>query len=474
MKMTDNKFNFFNSKEVFNITERTSGVTSAIKQYDILNLDYSILDKDLLEKATQVVTKEMTNYKGTEAEVQIHNKTLSDCASGDLSAKLGVLEKIKKIVEQDHKIVEPPISDLYIKKIFEDNYGLGCIDDLLSDKSVNEIFVNGFDSVWVELGGEKIKTNRQFKNDDDVIRVMSIMLKSDNKSINYNNPRIEAKLKNGFRLTFSIAPIAKRPYMNIRKFDTFEVSTENLLEVQTVNEDMVRFIQKAVKGRANILLIGETGSGKTSFLKWIIDFIDPSLRIATIETDFELRIDEKYGSIRNISSFETHPELGIHMGDLFKMCLRITPDIIIVGESRGSEEGEELIKAMRRGHPGSIGTFHTNSPYTAIDDFADMINEDGKLRDINELKYRISTGVNFIIQIKKFAKDRRRVVTNITEVIPGDNRKYDLKDIYRFEVDELDPEMASKGHFAKVGTISDYMKSRLNFYGLSYDEMGNM
>lgn len=474
MKTKNNKFNFYNSQEVFNVTEATSKIQE-LQKYSIIDLDYSLLDKEKLEECTRIVKAEMTNYEGSEIERKIHNKMLSDCASGDITAKIGVKEKIKKIIEQDHKLAESAESELIVKKIFEDNYGLGCIDDLITDSTVNEIFVNGYDSIWVEISGEMIKTNRQFKNDEDVIRVMSIMLKSDNKNINYNNPHVEAKLKNGNRLTFSIPPIAKRPLINIRKFDAFEVTTENLIEAKTVNKEMVEFLSKIIKGRANILIIGDTGTGKTSFLKWLVDFMNPNLRIGTIETDFELNLDEKYGSSRNIFSYETHPELGINMGDIFRMCLRRTPDIIIVGEARGSEDGLELLKSMRRGHPGSIGSFHTNSQYTAIDDFATMINEDGTSRNDKELKYMIATGVNFIIRLKKFKDDKRRVVTNITEIKPDEEtRTYELINIFDFEVDKVFSENASKGRFVKANKISEQMKTRLNNYGLSYDEMNNM
>lgn len=431
----------------------------------------SELTPEFIEDVTKKVIKAMTDIKGTAEEIEAHNKLLDRCVMGDKNAQLNVKALIKKIIEKDYQLAQPPLSDALVKRIYEDNYGLGAIDDLFNDPTINEIWVNGCEHVWIEKGGIKYRLkDRKFKSDNDVLRIIRLLLQFNKKDINEQNPMQESRMLDGSRLTVLIPPVAKRPYINIRKFEAFELNTENLISAGTLNLEMVNWLRKAIRGRANILIIGETGSGKTSLLKWLVSFMDPALRLGTIETNFELKLDEKYPD-RNIFSYEEHPEIGITMSDLFIKCLRSSPDIIICGEARGAE-ADELIRAMRRGHPGSIGTIHTNSPESAIDDLAEMINEDGKRRDPIQLRYRIASALDLIIQIRRFEETGVRRITRITEVRDDfRNLSYTLHDIFRFEIDKNDP---TQGDFVKVGSISDRLKNKLNYFGLPYSELTSM
>lgn len=445
-------------------------------RFDINNIKRNIdvaerMTPELIEKATEIVIKEMTELKGNASEIEVHNDILARCAMGDVTAQTNVKAMIKKIIEKDHSLAKPPLSDALVNEIYLNNYGLGAIDDLFHDKSINEIWVNGYEHIWIEKNGIKQRMEgRRFKNDEDIIRIIRLLLQFDKEDITIQEPMKEARMLDGSRITVLIPPVAKRPYINIRKFEAFEVTTENLIKAGTINEEMAEWLSKAVKGRSNILIIGETGSGKTSFLKWMIDLMDPKLRIGTIETNFELKIDEKYPD-RNIFSYEEHPEIGVTMGELFKKCLRSSPDVIICGEARG-EEADELIRAMRRGHPGSIGTVHTNSPETAIDDVSEMINEDGRRRDPAQLRHRVASAIDLIIQIRRFDDTGIRRITKITEVIPNvETLNYELNDIYSFEVDRVDPRT---GVFHKTGNLSEPLKKKLNYYGLPYEKVKDM
>lgn len=419
--------------------------------------------KELLERATEIVVKAMTEFDGTSSEIETHNRLLGLCAAGDKSAQAYVKMQIKKIIERDHNLAQPPLSDLLVKQIYEDRYGLGPIEDLFNDPTINEIWVNGAEHIWIERGGVKSRvTDRRIASDEDVKRIIHLLLQFDRKELTATEPKGEARMMDGSRLAVSIPPVSKRPYINIRKFNAFDVTTENLLAANTLDEKMVDWLQKAVRGRANILIIGETSAGKTSFLKWLVSLMNPNLRLGTIESVFELKIDEKFPE-RNIFSLEEHEELGLDMGELFKMCLRYSPDIIIVGEARG-KESDQLIRAMRRGHPGSIGTIHTNEPETAIDDLAEMINEDGKRRDPIQLRHRIASSLNLIIQLRRFEDTGIRRVTRITEVIASqDSYEYKLQDIFRFQRDESRPEA---GRFEKVSSISKGLRNKLINFGV--------
>lgn len=429
------------------------------------------LDESLIKEASEIVVKKMTEIKGSPAELEMHNEILARCAMGDKAAQINVKAMIKKIIEKDHGLAQPPLSDKLVDIIYVNNYGLGAIDDLFHDQSINEIWVNGYDHIWIEKNGIKQRLKeKSFKSDEDIVRVIRLLLQFDKKDITVQHPMQESRMLDGSRITVLIPPVAKRPYINIRKFEAFEVTTENLLKVGTLDEEMVEWLRKAIRGRANVLIIGETGSGKTSFLKWMVDLMNPKLRLGTIETNFELKIDEKYPD-RNIFSYEEHPELGINMGELFKKCLRSSPDIIICGEARGAE-ADELIRAMRRGHPGSVGTIHTNSPETSIDDIAEMINEDGRRRDPVQLRHRVASALDLIIQIRRFEDTGIRRITRVTEVVPNsDTLDYKLNDIFKFEVNPHNPET---GTFEKIGRLTEGVKKKLNYYGLPYEDVKDM
>ena len=424
------------------------------------------IDKNLYDIAEKIVTEKVINQKGSDIESNKYNSILAKCILGDKASIRQMKEFIKQYLMESKKFDKEQIESL-IQMIYVDNFGLGAIDDLVQDDTINEIWVNGNEHIWIEKNGLKKRLNRRFKNNGDVIRVMRQMLQFDRKEITPANPIVESKLADGSRITFIIPPVGLVPYMNIRKFNAFEITEENILGTKTINEEQLDFLKVLIEGRANILVIGETGSGKTSFLKFLYNYVNEKLRVGTIESNFELKLSEKYPD-RNFFEYEEHEELGVDLGSLFKLCLRSSPDIIYLGEARWSEEMEALIKAMRRGHPGSIGTIHTNSAETAIDDCMNMILEDGKKRDAMLLRDRISRAIEFIVQIHRFENGDRKVV-KITEVIPDDNMmgQYQLNDIWDYD--------ERKNMFLKNGKILSKEKiKKFKFYGVSDEKIKNV
>lgn len=395
------------------------------------------INKDLYNKGESLVKNRIISQNEYAVSgATDYRQILSDCIMGDNESRVLLQEKIKQILREAH-FEEDCIEELS-NEIYINNFGLGPIDDLVFDDSINEIWVNGYKHIWIEKGGEKIRLPRQFKSNKDIERVMRQMLSYDKKEINQGNPQVESKLLDGSRLTFIIPPISKLPYINIRKFKAFKLTEENVLD-SVMNETMLQQLKILYKRRANVLIIGETSSGKTSLMKFLYNYVDPKLRIGTIESNFELELSTKYPD-RNIFEYETHDELGYNLEKLFKLALRSSPDEIWLGEARDSAEAELLLKAMRRGHPGSTGSFHTNSPYTAIEDLYDLIMEDGKKRDPFMLKDRIVKAIDVIIQMHRY-EDKKRRIASITEVVPEgsfDNGKigqYSLNELWKYDED---------------------------------------
>lgn len=418
------------------------------------------------EKLAMNVVRKITDFKGTPDEVAIHNEMLASCTIGEKKAQ----EYVKAMIRDALLSLSVPFEKLeYLtKKIYEDYYGLGPIEDLFQDPTVNEIWVNGAEHIWIERDGKKIRIPRRFTDDQDVLRVIRLILQYDHQEVNRQKPIAESRMADGSRVTVVVPEVAKRPYINIRKFQAFQVTEENLLKAGTMTKEIAAFLKVAVKGRSNILLIGETGSGKTSFLQYLVSLMNPELRIGTIETKFELKLDEKFPD-RNIFCYETKEDFGIEMSDLFKVVLRSSPDIIIVGEARG-EEANDLINAMRRGHPGSCSTIHTNSAETAIDDLADMINMDGKRRDPIQLRHRIATAIDLIIQIHRFEETGVRRLIRISEILPDkEGKSYKIQDLFYYNFSE------DEGTFVRTEEkVSSKLKRKWMMYGVTQEEISKI
>ena len=213
------------------------------------------------------------------------------------------------------------------KKIYENNYGLGAITELYYDLSISEIWVNDYDDIWIERNGLRTKcTNLSFQNQADVRRVIDLMNRFDKKEISAASPIVEAKLADGSRLTSIVPPVSEHPIFNLRCPNSFVPTTENLLNNGTLDKGLVELLTVLVKGRANILVIGETGAGKTQLIRWLIGHIRRDLHVVTMETRQELFLKKLYDDL-SAASLEECPEYNVGHSDLFRVSLRMTPSM---------------------------------------------------------------------------------------------------------------------------------------------------
>jgi pilus assembly protein CpaF len=428
-----------------------------------LNKVKQTIDVSQFNELNEIVKDNITAQSGTGEMRRTHTEMLIRCSAGDKTAKKYVKSHIRTNLIEEGIKNEELLNEL-TDKIYSKNWGLGHLDKYDTDE-VDEIMVHGT-KILIQVKGEIKKVPEEFSSYDETIAIIRRCLEFDkSKDINEKNCIALTKRIDGSRVTATIPRVGKMPYLNIRKFDSFLPTTENMLKSKTITDEMVEVFKILAKGRANIVVIGEMGSGKTTFMKWLLGFMPDDLVVGTLETTFELHLEKLYPDKHWIQLEEQY---DYELKDLFAVMLRQNVDVMLVGESR-SYEVNELIKAMSRGHSGSIGTAHSLGPMEVVDDFADMILESGKKVDLEALKYRIARAVDIVIKFRKLP-NRQRVCAGIYEIeAKNKNMEYNAIPIFEFEMDEENPN--DQGTHVKRNNISEKLKKKLNEYGVRRSEI---
>ena len=340
--------------------------------------------------------------------------------------------------------------------------GNGPITDLLKDKSITEIMVNGKDSVYVEVDGKLIKEDSvSFINDNHIIRTIQRLIQPLGRTIDTANPMVDARLQEGYRLNAIIPPLSIRgPVFNIRKFKKDLSNIEDFLRSGTLTPYMGRFLEACVEAKLNIIICGGTGSGKTTLLNILSSFISNDERIVTIEDAAELQLHQNHViplETRN-TNYEGEGEVTIR--DLVRNSLRMRPDRIIVGEVRG-KEAFDMLQAMNTGHSGSLTTMHANSPEDALNRLETMILMAGMEIPIKAIREYIDNAIDIVINISRLS-DGKRKITSICEVTGIVDGNIQLQEIFGFKQTGLLDTKEVDGEFytnKKVPKVFDKIKA---------------
>ena len=308
----------------------------------------------------------------------------------------------------------------------------GPITELLEDKDITEIMVNGINEVYIEIDGHVVRDESvSFINDDHIVRTIQRMIQPLGRTIDTANPMVDARLKDGSRLNAVIPPLSlKGPVMTIRKFKPDLESIDDFLRTGTLTPYMARFLEACVKAKLNIIICGGTGSGKTSLLNVLSSFINPAERIITIEDAAELRLHQEHviSLETRLVNYEGSGEITIR--DLVINSLRMRPDRIIVGEVRG-KEAFDMLQAMNTGHTGSMTTMHANGPIDALNRLETMILMAGMEIPIRAIREYIENAIHIVIHISRMADGKRKIV-DISEVVGFEEDEIKLKPIFTF------------------------------------------
>ncbi len=324
-----------------------------------------------------------------------------------------------------------------IQEILQETKGYGPLDPILSDPSVSDILINGYNHVYIEKGGKLLLTNVSFRNNDHLMTIIERIVSQVGRRIDENSPMVDARLPDGSRVNAIIPPLAiDGPSMSIRRFKADAGTMQSLLKWGSMTKQMAEVLSVAVKSRLNIVISGGTGAGKTTLLNSLSSKIPNDERIVTIEDSAELALQQEH-----IVRLETRPpniegKGSISAKDLVMNSLRMRPDRIIIGECRGAE-ALDMLQAMNTGHDGSLTTLHANTPRDALSRMETMVLYSGVDLPEKNIKQQISAAVDLIVQASRLSDGSRRV-THITEIIGMEGNIISMQDIFKWEQQGID------------------------------------
>lgn len=322
-----------------------------------------------------------------------------------------------------------------IESIFNSLRRLDILQPLLENENITEIMINGPEDIFIEIGGSVRKTDTRFEDRDKLEDVIQSIVSKVNRTVNEASPIVDARLNDGSRVSVVLPPIALNgPIVTIRKFSSSILTMDKLIAWGSITEEAARFLDILVKSKYNIFICGGTGSGKTTMLNVLAQYIPSDERIITIEDSAELQIN----NIKNIVKLETRNSNTegkgeITIRDLIKASLRMRPERIIVGEVRGAE-ALDMLQAMNTGHDGSISTGHGNSNLDMISRLETMV-LCGAVLPIEAIRQQIASAIDIMVHLSRL-RDKSRKIMEISEVISYENGEIILNPIYIFEEEQ--------------------------------------
>lgn len=334
--------------------------------------------------------------------------------------------------------------------IYDEMMGLGPIEPLLKDESINDILINGPFQVYVERRGELELTPIRFRDNDHLLRIVQRIVAGVGRRIDESQPMVDARLPDGSRVNAAIPPVAiDGCSVSIRKFSKKPLTLEKLVEFGAMTQSMADFLWGASRSRVSTVISGGTGSGKTTLLNALSAAISEGERLITIEDAAELQLQQPH-----VVRMETRPpniegKGEIRQRELVKNALRMRPDRVILGEVR-SEEAFDMLQAMNTGHEGSMATIHSNNPREAISRLEQMVAMGGMNIGPEAVRYQIAAAVGLVVQVNRLS-DGKRKVTHITEIVGMEGSVVQMQDIFLFNRTHTDADGTVHGEHRATG-----------------------
>lgn len=347
-------------------------------------------------------------------------------------------EKIEEIVAQKLQGIYCSIDQRVsiVQQVYSSIRGFGLLDSIISDDTITEVMINGPENVFIEQSGRLFKLDKQFESQRRLEDIIQRIVGLAGREVNQANPICDTRLPDGSRVNVVLPPIALcGPTVTIRKFSKTPMTIEKLIQYGSITQEIADKLQLLVKAKYNIFICGGTGSGKTTFLNALSNYIPKDERVITIEDSAELQIT----GVENLVSLETRNANASGAGqitirDLIKSSLRMRPERIVVGEVRGGE-ALDMLQAMNTGHDGSLSTGHANSTEDMLSRLETMVLQGAAGLPLEAIRQQIASAVDIIIHLSRL-RDKSRKTMEICEIVGYEDGKILLNPLYVFEEDE--------------------------------------
>lgn len=323
-----------------------------------------------------------------------------------------------------------------VDQVFSSIRGFGLLDSILKDDGITEVMINGPEEIFIEKAGRLRKLEERFESEEKLVDIIRKIVGLAGREVSEANPIVDTRLPDGSRVNVVMPPISlKGPIVTIRKFSKNPMTIEKLLEYGSITQEVADFLELLVRAKYNIFICGGTGSGKTTFLNAVTNFIPKDERIITIEDSAELQI----AGIENLVSLETRNANTAGVGritiqDLIKSALRMRPERIVVGEVRGAE-ALDMLQAMNTGHDGSLSTGHANSNKDMLSRLETMVLQGAEGLPLPAVRQQIASALDILVHLSRL-RDKSRKTMEISEVLGYENGEILLNPLYEFVEDE--------------------------------------
>ena len=382
----------------------------------------------------------------------------------DVRARAQVQEVIQALIVKQDTPLSSSERERLSREVLHEVFGLGPLEPLLQDATINDILVNTHRQVYVERSGVLEKTSVTFKDDAHLNHIIDKIVSQVGRRVDESSPMCDARLADGSRVNVIIPPLAvDGPILSIRRFGKIPIGSEQLLANRTVTSPIFEALKAAVRAKLNIVISGGTGAGKTTLLNVMSGYISDTERIVTIEDSAELQLQQEHVVRLECRPPNVEGKGAVRQRELVINALRMRPDRIIVGEVRG-EEALDMLQAMNTGHDGSLTTIHANSPRDAIARLETMALMSNLNLPEKALRQQIASAVALVVQIARMSDGTRRI-TYVSEITGMTGDVVAMQDIFVFEKLGIDVGGRVLGRFKATG-VSPKFAERLKKAGI--------
>jgi pilus assembly protein CpaF len=456
--------------------EHDAALTQPPKKQDA---DDKIAEQLAAQRALEAAetTKKQENAqrarKHADLKVRVHKRLIDEIdltpllnardgqKTDDVTLRSRLRSVITQLIGEEVTLLTAAERELLISDLLDETLGLGPLEPLLKDDTVNDILINGPKRVFVERKGKLEETEVTFKDNAHLLQIIDRIVSAVGRRVDETQPLCDARLKDGSRFNCVIPPLAlDGPLVSIRKFSKDPYKVEDLVRFGTLNQAAANLLDGFVQARLNIVISGGTGSGKTTLLNVLSSFIPEDERIVTIEDAAELQLQQPH-----VARMETRPaniegKGEISQRELVKNSLRMRPERIVLGECRGGES-LDMLQAMNTGHDGSLTTLHANTPRDAIRRLETMVMMAGYDLPARAIREQIASAVHVIIQASRLSDGSRRVM-NITEVVGMEGDVVLLQDVFVFKQTGVDENKKVVGAFEYTGIRPKFLDTLIS------------